>query len=166
MTLKHDLANASTDTPSERPRIVGIGASAGGLIALEQFFQHTPPDSGLAWIVVQHLDPTKPSLLPELLQRSTSMPVLEATQGMRIKRDHVYVIPPNKELSVEKNKLSLSKPAEVRGLRLPVNVLFSSLASERGEQSIAVVLSGMGSDGTAGAMSIKAAGGLTMVQTP
>ncbi|MDP2286538.1 MAG: chemotaxis protein CheB, partial [Pseudohongiella sp.] len=166
MTLKHDLANASTDTPSERLRIVGIGASAGGLIALEQFFQHTSPDSGLAWIVIQHLDPTKPSLLPELLQRSTSMLVVEAAQGMQIKRNHVYVIPPNTELSVEKSKLSLSKPAEVRGLRLPVNVLFSSLASECGEQSIAVVLSGMGSDGTAGAMSIKAAGGLTMVQTP
>lgn len=166
MTLKHDLANAYTDRRFERPRIVGIGASAGGLVALEQFFQHTPSDSGLAWIVIQHLDPTKSSLLPELLQRTTSMPVLEATQGMRIKRDHVYVIPPNTELGVEKSKLTLSKPAEVRGLRLPVNVLFSSLASDCGEQAIAVVLSGMGSDGTAGALAIKAAGGLTMVQTP
>ncbi|MEX2131811.1 MAG: chemotaxis protein CheB [Pseudohongiellaceae bacterium] len=147
-------------------RIVGIGASAGGLAALEQFLEQTPPDTGMAWIVVQHLDPTHKALLPELLQRVTRMPVSEVTQGIRIKGNHVYVIPPNTELSVVNSSLNLAKPAELRGMRLPINILFSSLASYCGEHAIAVILSGMGSDGTLGAQAIKAAGGLSVVQEP
>jgi two-component system CheB/CheR fusion protein len=147
-------------------RIVGIGASAGGLAALEQFLERTPPHSGLAYVVVQHLDPTQKALLPELLQRVTAMAVREAEQDLRIEPDCVYVIPPNTELSVVGGTLNLASPTEPRGMRLPINVLFSSLASARGERAIAVILSGMGSDGTLGLQAIKAVGGLTAVQEP
>ncbi|TYC56828.1 chemotaxis protein CheB [Marinobacter sp. BW6] len=147
-------------------RIVGIGASAGGLASLENFFRNTPCDTGMAFLVVQHLDPTQKALLPELLQRYTEMPVYEAKQNMAIRADCIYVIPPNRELRVLNNTVQLDQPAEHRGLRLPINVLFSSLASAQNEQAIAVVLSGMGSDGTLGLQAIKATGGLTVVQTP
>ncbi|MGM0451107.1 MAG: chemotaxis protein CheB [Pseudomonadota bacterium] len=147
-------------------RIVAIGASAGGLAALEQLLSHTPAHSGMAYIVVQHLDPTKKALLSELLQRVTKLPVHEARQGMGIERDSVYVIPPNTELTIIDDVLHLETPLEHRGLRLPVNVLFSSLASARGENAIGVILSGMGSDGTLGLQAIKAVGGLTIAQEP
>lgn len=152
--------------PPAAKRIIGVGASAGGLAALEQFLQRISSDSGVACIVVQHLDPTQKGLLPELLQRVTAMPVRAAEQGMRIEPDHVYVIPPNTELSVVDGRLQLAAPAKPRGLRLPINVLFSSLASGQGERAIGVVLSGMGSDGTLGLQAIKAVGGLTAVQSP
>ncbi|MEX0740489.1 MAG: chemotaxis protein CheB [Pseudohongiella sp.] len=145
-------------------RIVGIGASAGGLAALESFLSAVPPGSGMAYIVVQHLDPTHETLLAALLQRITSMPVHEAGQRMPIEPDTVYVIPPDTELRVVDERLQLSLPPERRGMRLPINVLFSSLASARGDRAIAVLLSGMGSDGTAGMQAVKAVGGLTLVQ--
>jgi len=147
-------------------RIVGLGASAGGLVALEQFLQQTPPDTGMAYVVVQHLDPTQKALLPELLQHVTAMRVREAQQDMRIEPDCVYVIPPNAELSVLDGALRLVEPLEPRGMRLPINVLFSSLASAQSDRAIAVVLSGMGSDGTLGLQAIKAVGGLAVVQEP
>ncbi|MFO8142379.1 MAG: chemotaxis protein CheB [Marinobacter sp.] len=147
-------------------RIVGIGASAGGLASLEDFFRNTPNDTGMAFLVVQHLDPTQKALLPELLQHYTEMPVHEARQNMAIQPDSVYVIPPNRELRVVDDTLKLEPPAQPRGLRLPINVLFSSLASAQNERAIAVVLSGMGSDGTLGLQAIKAIGGLSVVQSP
>ncbi|MDQ2075130.1 chemotaxis protein CheB [Marinimicrobium sp. ABcell2] len=147
-------------------RILGIGASAGGLAPLEQFLAQIPPNSHMAYVVVQHLDPTHKTLLTELLQRITPMRVREATQGMPIEPDAVYVIPPNTELSVVDGLLKLAKPMEPRGMRLPINVLFSSLATALGERAIGVVLSGMGADGTLGLQAIKAVGGLTAVQQP
>jgi two-component system CheB/CheR fusion protein len=147
-------------------RVVGLGASAGGLSALEQFLGNMPADTGMAFIVVQHLDPTQKALLPELLARISAMPVQEARQGMRVAPNHVYVIPPNTELRVVKGLLKLAAPAEPRGLRLPINVLFSSLASALNERAIAVVLSGMGADGTLGMQAVKAVGGLTLAQAP
>jgi two-component system, chemotaxis family, CheB/CheR fusion protein len=147
-------------------RILGIGASAGGLAPLEQFLARIPPHSHMAYVVVQHLDPTQKALLPELLQRVTPMPVREAAHGMPIEPDCVYVIPPNAELSVVDGVLNLATPMEPRGLRLPINVLFSSLAIAQGEQAIGVVLSGMGSDGTLGLQAIKAVGGITAAQQP
>ncbi len=147
-------------------RIVGIGASAGGLSALEAFFRNMPADTGMAFIVVQHLDPTQKALLPELLQHATDMPVHEAQQDERAEPNTVYVIPPNAELSVSNGLLRLACPSEPRGLRLPVNVLFSSLASAGHAQAIGVVLSGMGADGTLGLQAIHATGGLTVVQDP
>jgi two-component system CheB/CheR fusion protein len=155
-----------SDTPPARTRIVGIGASAGGLAALEQFLEHVPLRSGLAYVVVQHLDPTHKARLAELLQRVAPIPVREAEHGMAIEPDRAYVIPPNTELSVSGGILSLGKPAEPRGLRLPINVLFSSLARDQGERAIAVVLSGMGSDGTLGLQAVGAVGGLSAAQEP
>ena len=148
------------------PRIVGLGASAGGLVPLEQFFGQVQPNSGMAYIVVQHLDPTQKALLAELLQRTTEMQVREAEHEMRVEPDCIYVIPPNSELSVVHGILNLETPAAPRGQRLPINVLFSSLARDQGERSIAVVLSGMGADGALGLQAIKAVGGLTAVQQP
>lgn len=145
---------------------MGIGASAGGLIALDEFFKHVDVQSGMAYIVVQHLDPTKKALLPELLQRATTMPVQQARHNVRVKPNKVYVIPPDCELTVLNGKLQLAHSAQARGLRLPINVLFDALASSYGDKSIAVVMSGMGSDSTLGLQAIKRNGGLTLVQDP
>ena len=140
-------------------RIVGIGASAGGLEAFEQFFARVPVKSGLAYVVVQHLDPTQKAMLAELLQRVTSLTVCVAGEQMRVEANHVYVIPPNAELSLAHGMLHVvTPPSEPRGLRLPVNVLFSSLARDQGASAIGVVLSGMGSDGTLGLQALKAVG--------
>ncbi|MCL7939741.1 PAS domain-containing protein [Halomonas sp. ATCH28] len=158
-------ANSSTPQPAAF-RILGIGASAGGLAPLEEFLARIPPHSHMAYVVVQHLDPTHKALLPELLQRITPMSVRQATHGMPIEPDCVYVIPPNTELSIAEGLLHLAQPMEPRGMRLPINVLFSSLARDQGEHAIGVVLSGMGSDGTLGLQAIKAVGGLTAVQQP
>jgi len=147
-------------------RIVGVGASAGGLDALEQFLAQAPAASGLAYVVVQHLDPTHKAMLTELLQRVTAMPVREAVAAMRVEPDTVYVIPPNTELTVVGGVLNLAAPSQRRGLRLPVDVLLASLARDQGERAIGVVLSGMGSDGTLGLQAIKALGGLTLAQQP
>lgn len=147
-------------------RIVGLGASAGGLAALEQFLAAVPLASGLAYVVVQHLDPTHKAMLCELLQRSTSMSVREVKTALHVEADVVYVIPPNAELSLSGDRLCPQAPSQPRGQRLPVDVLFSSLAREQGERAIGVVLSGMGEDGTLGLQAIKAQGGLTLAQRP
>jgi two-component system CheB/CheR fusion protein len=163
-------AELSPDGPApnktDLTRVVGLGASAGGLEALQQFLANVPPASGLAYIVVQHLDPTHKAMLTELLQRSTAMPVHEATGSMRVIADAVYVIPPSTELTLVGGRLHLAEPAQPRGRRLPIDVLFSSLARDQGERAIGVVLSGMGSDGTVGLQAIKGAGGLAFVQEP
>ena len=147
-------------------RIVGLGASAGGLEPLQQFMASVPAASGLAYVVVQHMDPTHKAQLGELLQRATDMPVHEATDLQRIEPNTVYVIPPNAELSVLGGLLHLAEPSQPRGQRLPIDVLFSSLARALGERAIGIVLSGMGSDGTLGLRAIKSQGGLTLAQEP
>ena len=147
-------------------RIVGLGASAGGLEPLEQFLANVPAASGLAYIVVQHLDPTHKAMLTEILQRATPMPVREVAASMRVESNAVYVIPPNTELTVMNGEMRLAEPNEPRGLRLPVDVLFCSLARDQADRAIGVVLSGMGSDGTLGLQAIKAQGGLTVAQDP
>src|SRR5688572_3208553 len=124
---------ASNDT-----RVVGLGASAGGLEPLEQFLASVPAASGLAYIVVQHMDPTHKAMLRELLERVTAMPVLDATESMRIEPDTVYVIPPNTELTVAGGVLHLAHPVKPRGMRLPIDVLFGSLARDQGERAIGV----------------------------
>jgi two-component system CheB/CheR fusion protein len=147
-------------------RIVGLGASAGGLEPLEQFLSGVPTASGLAYLVVQHMDPTHKTMLVALLQRATWMPVREAANALRIEPDTVYVIPPNCQLTVRAGALHLATPAEPRGQRLPIDALFNSLARELGERAIGVVLSGMASDGTQGLLAIKLQGGLTLAQQP
>lgn len=159
-------APPSTPAPHPGPRVVGIGASAGGLAALQAFLRSVPVASGWACVVVQHLDPTHKALLAVLLQRVTSMTVEEAVDGAVMQADRVYVIPPDRELVVQGRTLALLSPSEPRGLRRPVDRLFESLAAEYGRQAIGVVLSGMGADGTRGVEAIRAAGGLTLAQAP
>ncbi|MCX6248365.1 MAG: PAS domain-containing protein [Bacteroidetes bacterium] len=146
--------------------IVGIGASAGGLEALEQFFANMPTDTGMAFVVIQHLDPTHVGIMPELLQRITRMKVNQATDGLKVKPDTVYVIPPNKSLSILNRSLQLFEPVEVRGLRLPVDFFFRALALDVHENCIGIILSGMGSDGSLGLKAIKEKNGLVLVQDP
>ena len=146
--------------------IVGIGASAGGLEALEQFFKNMPKDNGMAFVVIQHLDPNHVDILAELLQRTTSMPVAHVTDRLPVKPNHVYVIPPNKSMSILNGTLHLFEPIESRGLRLPVDFFFRSLADDQQEKSIGIILSGMGSDGSLGLKAIKEKNGLVLVQDP
>ena len=146
--------------------IVGIGASAGGLEALELFMQNVPQGCGIAFVIVQHLDPTHQGMLAELLQRVTRLTVSQAKDRVRIKPDCVYIIPPNKDMSILHGALHLFEPAEPRGLRLPIDFFFHSLAEDRQERSIGLILSGMGSDGTMGMRAIKDRGGLVLAQDP
>lgn len=146
--------------------IVAIGASAGGLEALTAFLKRVPTGSGLAFVIVQHLDPTRRGIMPELLQRDTRMKVMQVRDQMPIRPNCVYVIPPNKNMSVLHGILHLFAPAAPRGLRLPIDFFFRSLAQDQQERSIGVILSGMGSDGTLGLRAIKEVAGLALAQTP
>jgi two-component system CheB/CheR fusion protein len=144
--------------------IVGIGASAGGLEALELFLANVPKDSGMAFVIIQHLDPTHKGILVELLQRGTSMRVFQVKDRMRVKPDCVYIIPPNKDMSILHGVLHLLDPLAPRGLRLPIDFFFRSLAEDQQEHSVGVILSGMGSDGMLGARAIKEKAGVVFAQ--
>ena len=144
--------------------IVAIGASAGGLEAFRQFLGVLPVDSGMAFLLVQHLAPQHESRLIELLARATKLPVSEAAQGMRVEPDHVYLIPPNSDMAVSQGVLQVTTRGDGRGPHLPIDFLFRSLAEEQQSRAIGVVLSGTGSDGTLGLAEIKAVGGLTFAQ--
>ncbi len=146
--------------------VVGIGASAGGLEALEQFLEHVPERSGMAFVIVQHLDPTHKGIMPELLQRTTGMKVIQVHDRTKVQPDCVYVIPPNKDMSILHGVLHLLAPVAPRGLRLPIDFFFRSLAQDQNERSIGVILSGMGSDGTLGLCAIKEKAGVVLVQEP
>lgn len=152
---------------AESPRlVVGVGASVGGLSAFKRLLDVLPADAGLAVVLVQHLDPTQDSLLPELLESMTAMAVLEACDGARLKGDTVYVIPPGSSLAVVDGRIELAEPVVHHGVRLPIDHLFCSLAASYRSRAVGVVLSGNGSDGSAGVKEIHAVGGLTMVQEP
>jgi two-component system CheB/CheR fusion protein len=146
--------------------VVGIGASAGGLEAFRQFFSALSGEPGMAFVLIQHLAPDHESLTAELLARHTKMPVLQATHDLQIEANHVYVIPPKRYLALSGDKLRLSTPVERRGLRVPIDFFFRSLAEDQQERAIGILLSGTGSDGTNGVREIKAAGGMVMVQAP
>ncbi|HET6202904.1 MAG TPA: chemotaxis protein CheB [Planctomycetota bacterium] len=153
--------------PSAGPcPVAGIGASAGGLAALTRFFDSMPADGGIAFVLVQHLDPNRASLTAELLARHTRMPVVQVARDTAIEANRVYVIPPNRYLSIEEGTLRVRPPAERCAVRMPVDFLLRSLAEERGERAIGIVLSGTGTDGTLGLREIRAAGGLTIAQDP
>jgi len=146
--------------------IVGIGASAGGLEALELFLANVPENCGMAFVIIQHLDPTHKGVMVELLQHSTTMQVSQAADRTRVKENCVYVIPPNKDMSILHGVLHLLDPVAPRGLRLPIDFFLRSLADDRQEHSIGVILSGMGSDGTLGLRAIKEKAGAVFVQDP
>jgi two-component system CheB/CheR fusion protein len=146
--------------------IIGIGASAGGLEALELFLGKVPERSGMAFVIVQHLDPTHKGIMAELLQRTTAMQVVQVKDRTRVQPDCVYVIPPNKDMSILHGVLHLLAPVAPRGLRLPIDFFLRSLADDRQDRCIGVILSGMGSDGTLGLRAIKEKAGVVFVQEP
>ena len=146
--------------------VIGIGSSAGGLEALEQFLKQVPFPCGIAFVIIQHLDPTHKGIMAELLQRITAMPVCQVSDNLEIEPDHVYLIPPNQDMSILHGKLFLLDMVKPRGLRLPIDFFFRSMAEDLKEHSIGVILSGMGSDGTLGLRAIKEKGGGVFVQEP
>ena len=121
-----------------------MGASAGGLEALTAFFNNMPADSHMAFVLVLHLDPGHVSMMPELLKRHTSMDVIEAQNDMMVEPDCVYVIPPNKDMSIVGGALQIDAPSATRGMRMPIDLFFRSLAEDQGEKAICVILSGYG----------------------
>jgi two-component system CheB/CheR fusion protein len=157
--------NKETVTNSKIP-VVGIGASAGGLSAFTSFFEAIPPETGMAFVLIQHLDPNHPSLMVDLLSKHTQMKVVQVEDKMKIEANHVYMIPPNWSLAVENGVLHLTQPTLRRGMRMPINFFFNSLAEDQHEQAICIILSGTGSDGTLGLKSVKSYGGMVMVQEP
>ena len=144
--------------------IVGIGASAGGLEAYRSFFSAMPTDTGMAFVLVQHLSPDHKSMLADLLGKSTAMSVIEAAHGVEVKPECVFVIPPDATMTIGGGRLKIVKPAPPRNLRRPIDTFFQSLAIDQGENAVCIILSGTGSDGTLGVTAIKERGGLTLAQ--
>jgi len=144
-------------------RIVGIGASAGGLESLEQLFSALPSDTGLAFVIVQHLSPDFKSLMDELLARHTEMPIHLVEDGMSIEPDHVYLIPPKKEMIISGGRFLLSeREVHQQELSLPIDIFFRSLAQDCGARAVAIVLSGGGSDGSRGIRDVHESGGIVI----
>jgi len=164
------MAEIKNDDPYDPKRkpflIVGIGASAGGLEAFQEFFRDAPSDCAIAFVLVQHLAPEHESLLTEILQRVTVLPVIEVKDQMLVMSNHVYVIPPNRDMTIHDGLLQLSPPEQPRGQRMPIDEFFISLANEQKNQAIGVILSGTGTDGTIGLQAIHDLGGRTFVQDP
>src|SRR5438876_8675766 len=146
--------------------VVGLGASAGGLDAFRRLLAALPTSTGMAFILIQHLDPTQASMMVELLAGHTPMKVQQAANGMPLEREHVYLIPPGVYLSIQGGALRLSGPRERHGARLPFDFFLRSLAEELGERAICVILSGTGGDGSLGLKAVKEKGGLVIVQDP
>jgi two-component system, chemotaxis family, CheB/CheR fusion protein len=161
--MENSTSREGTDA---RPHYyVGLGASAGGLEALDSFFTHMDPRSGMSFIVIQHLSPDYKSMMVELLSKRTEMTVYRAEEGMIVQPNAVYLIPPRKNLSIFHGRLLLTEQDPTRGLNLPIDVFFRSLADDQGEKAIGIILSGTGSDGVRGVRAIKEAGGMVMVQS-
>lgn len=153
----------------ERPSafmIVGIGASAGGVQALQQFFRNVPEDSGIAYVVILHLSPDHDSQLARVLQVETQIPVAQVTEKIELKPDHIYVVPPNCHLTIEQDYIAVLPNLHIEERRAPVDIFFRSLADEHGPRSISVILSGTGANGSMGLKRIKERGGATYVQNP
>lgn len=174
MIEKSDASTVNLDTPIlktlakniDTPIVVGVGASAGGLEALELFFNHVPPESGVAFVVIQHIAPNQPHILNEILQSQILMKVVEAADDDKASPNCVYVIPPNKDLSIIDGRLHLINPIAERGFRLPIDDFFIALAKDQTHHAVGIILSGMGSDGSLGLAAINQNGGLTVVQSP
>ena len=144
--------------------IVGLGASAGGLEALEEFFRRMPPDAGMAFVVVTHQHPSHTSLLPELLRKHTRMPVTEAIDGAQVQPNRIYISRPDYYVGILDGRLHLMKSKEDGGVRLPIDFFLRALAEDQQERSVGIVLSGSGNDGTLGPQAIKGAGGMAIAQ--
>jgi len=168
----HTPPDQTDASPADEPGaespfpIVGIGASAGGLEAFTQFFAHLPARTGMAFVLVQHLDPRHESRLADLLARTTHMPVLEASQGLAVEPDRVYIIPPNTTMAIARGALQMTPRGEAPGPHLPIDHFLRALALAQQARAIGVVFSGTGSDGTLGLLEVKAVGGITFAQEP
>jgi two-component system CheB/CheR fusion protein len=162
----HDKgAVADGDNGSGSFPIVGIGASAGGLEAYQQLLTNLPDDTGMAFVLIQHLHPNHESRLADILAHSTQMPVCEAAQDQKAEPNHIYIIPPNVNMAIGEGKLQVSPRATGdRGLHLPIDFFFRSLAADQKTYAVGIVLSGTGSDGAQGVCEIKAMGGITFAQ--
>ncbi|MBF0298545.1 MAG: PAS domain-containing protein [Oligoflexia bacterium] len=159
--------NENKNTTKNIFPIIGVGASAGGLVAIEQFFSGMPStEINMAFIFLQHLDPDHKSILTDLIQRYTKMQVFEIEDRMEIKESCAYILPPNRDVSLSNNVLKLSEPTLPRGHRMPIDFFFRSMALDQRDRAICIILSGTGSDGTLGIRAIKAEGGLVIVQDP
>ncbi len=165
-TATAPATRAAAEAAEPRLPVVGIGASAGGLAAFRKFFSNMPADSGLAFVLIPHLDPSHESLMVDLLARSTAMAVVEAEEDTPVEADRVYILPPNKYMTISGGKLHLTGPVERGGLQTSIDLFLRSLAEDRQEQAIGIVLSGTGAHGTLGLKAIKANGGMAMVQDP
>ncbi len=146
--------------------VVGMGASAGGLEALQAFFERMPADTSMAFVIVQHLDPQHDTMMPELLARHTSMPVRLVTEDTPLARNEIYVLPPNATLTIDDCVLRVSRPERTRGRRTPIDGFFRSLAEDQGDDAVGIIFSGTGTDGALGLKAIKEHGGLSLVQAP
>ncbi len=146
--------------------VVGIGASAGGIGALETFFENVPADIGMAFVIILHLDPTRESIVSSMIQKHSRINVQDITSGMAISANNAYMLPPGNNVGLENGRLVLDKPEAPRGLRMPVDFFFHSLAADQHENAVGILLSGTGTDGTLGMKHIKAIGGIVMVQDP
>jgi two-component system CheB/CheR fusion protein len=158
------MENKLKEEKSNNFYVVGIGASAGGYEALETFFRNMPPDNGMAFVVIQHLSPDFKSLMAELLSKHTKMRVYRVEDGMQVEPNCVYLIPPKKSMTIFHSHLYLSEISHSQGLNLPINIFFRSLAEDKQDRAIGIILSGTGSDGTLGIRDIKGSGGMVMVQ--
>jgi len=161
------MVGVSAKGKRSKPKyVVGIGGSAGSLEAFEQFFRDMPTDTGMAFVLVSHLDPTQKGLMPELVGHITKMKVFQAKDGSRVQPNTIYVIPPNKDLSIMHGTLQLLEPSMPRGFRTPIDFFFKHLADDQKDKSVGIILSGMGSDGSLGLKAIKERMGMVMVQDP
>ncbi len=147
-------------------RVVALGASAGGLASFERFFRAAPVDSGLAYVLISHMDPNKQSLMVALIAKYTAMPVMAASQGMAVLPDHVYVCPPDKGMEISGGHLRLIEAQDRAGPRTGIDHFMRSLAQDLSDKAIGIILSGTGSDGSLGLAAIKDAGGVTLAESP
>ncbi|MEN3368596.1 MAG: two-component system, chemotaxis family, CheB/CheR fusion protein [Verrucomicrobiota bacterium] len=152
--------------PDEPCAVVGLGASAGGIAVLQQFFSDMSPESGLAFVVVMHLSPEHESNLANVIKQKTSMPVMQVMEPVKVKPNHVYVIPPNHQLTFEDSTLNLVAPQQALGRRVTIDLFFRTLAQAYGQRAVAVILSGSNSDGVIGLKHVRAQGGVTIAQDP
>jgi two-component system CheB/CheR fusion protein len=171
---KRSAATKATRTRRSAPRvnketasfpIVGIGASAGGLEALETFFTHMPHDSNTAFVIIQHLSPSHKSIMGSILSKCTKMQVLEMEDGMHIEPNRVYMNPPNKNVVIIKGTLQLMDPVKTNGINLPIDCFFRSMAEDLAEKAICIILSGTATDGTLGIKAVKGEGGIAWLKT-
>jgi chemotaxis response regulator CheB len=157
---------ATTEQGNHEFLIAGLGASAGGIQAFQQFFQQVPEKSGIAYVVILHMSPDHDSHLAQVLQTTTKMPVTQVNERVKVKPDNVYVVPPNQHLTMQDGHINVSPNVEIEDRRAPVDIFFRTLAEEHHSKAIAVVLSGTGANGSMGLKRVKERGGATFVQNP